>query len=158
MVTSSCVIGLAHGPLLNLHRKTFGPIDKPDTVVFDRVELANVPVPDTTVHKPVAGKIGVLPARVALLPGAQTDWSGPALAAGEAGENTTMLTSSIKLPQGPLLMVYRNVLMPMANPETVVVVWFALAKVPEPATTVHVPVAGDCGGVRAVKVKLVNDP
>ena len=45
----------------------------------------------------------------------------------------------------------------MLNPETVVVGDVALPNVPEPATTVHCPVAGICG-VEPFKVRVVNEP
>ena len=64
MSTSSLVVGGVQGPLLMVQRSRFTPMLKPETVVFLNAALAKVPVPLTTVHCPVAGAIGALPASV----------------------------------------------------------------------------------------------
>ena len=143
MLTSSCVVGGVQGPLLIVQRKVFTPTERPLTVVLRWVALAKVPVPLTTVHRPVAGKVTALPARVALVVGWHSCWSGPALAAGCALLNTKTVTwSLVGGSQAPFTMVQRKVLAPMPNPLTAVVGLFAFANVPEPVTTVHVPTAG----------------
>lgn len=155
-MTCEVVTPLAQGPLLSVHWNVFVPIDKPDTVVVGLVELANVPVPVTTVHWPVAGVSGALAAKVALA--AQTCWFGPALALGLAGLNTTISTSSKEDGgvHGPLLMVQRNRFKPMESPVTVVFLSAALAKVPVPVTTVHWPDAGAMGALAARVVERLG--
>ena len=64
-------------PFEMLHNNLFVPALNPVMVVLARVESANIAVPDSTVHLPVP-EVGVLPARVALVP--HTVWSEPALA------------------------------------------------------------------------------
>lgn len=127
----------AQGPLFNVHWNTFAPIDRPDTAVVGLVAFAKVPVPFTTVHSPVAGASGALPARVAVV--VQTCCAGPAFAFGLAGLKTTMSTSSLVVGgvQGPLLIVQRSLFTPMLKPDTVVLRTEAFAKVPVPLTTVH---------------------
>lgn len=68
-----------------------------------------------------------------------------------------MVTSSVNVPQGPLFIVHLNVLVPTLNPETVVVAEEAFPKVPEPAITVHCPVAGT-SGVEPVNVSDEKEP
>lgn len=80
IVTWSVVMPFAHGPLLQVHWNTFAPTARPVTVLLGDAGDVIVPLPLTNVHKPVAGKIGVLPLSVAEV--AHTCWSGPALAAG----------------------------------------------------------------------------
>ncbi len=63
-----------------------------------------VPVPLTRVQVPVAGEMMALPAMVAVPLVVQSDWSGPASAAGVPKSNTRTVTSSVVTPegQGPL--------------------------------------------------------
>ena len=72
MVTLSVVIGLLHDPLFNVQRNTFVPKLKLETVVVGELAFANEPVPEITVHVPVAGDIGAFPANVVELEGRQT--------------------------------------------------------------------------------------
>jgi hypothetical protein len=120
----------------------FEPIANPVTALDGLFTFAKVPVPLTTVHVPVAGARGVLPASV--VPVLHTCWSGPALAFGLAELKTVMVTSSwVEFGMhGPLVIVHRNVFTPMVNPLTPEVGLLALAKMPVPAVTVHWPVAG----------------
>ncbi len=83
--TSSCVIA-AHGPLSMLHRKRLMPGLRPLTWVLGWLAFVKVPVPCTTVHVPTAGAAAVLPARVVVVNGAHSCWSGPAFAAACVGE------------------------------------------------------------------------
>ncbi len=154
MVTCELVTPLAQGPLLKVHRNTLAPNESPLTPVVGLVASVKVPVPLTTLQTPEAGARGALPANVVEL--LHTDWLGPAFAAGLAGLNTTMLTSSCVVggTQGPLLMVQRKVFTPMPNPLTAVLGLLALAKVPVPATTVHEPVAGAIGAFPASVAEL----
>jgi hypothetical protein len=124
---------------------------KPFTTVLGEFGFTNEPDPDTTVHVPTAGDVGVFAANVALFP-THTVWSGPALAAGEVELKTTICMSSVSVPHGPLLMVQRKVFTPTPNPVTVVDAELGLVMVPVPEIKVHVAVAGDCGNVSAVKV------
>ena len=71
---------------------------------------AMVPVPLTRVHVPVAGKVGAFPARVVLVLGVHSCWSGPAFAVACAGSKTNRLTwSDVGAPQGPLSIVHCKV-------------------------------------------------
>ena len=54
-----------------------------------------------------------------------------------------MLTSSNDGAQTPLEIVHLKVLVPVDNPETEVLDSAALAKVPDPETTVHTPLPTD---------------
>ena len=71
MVTSSEVIGFAQGPLLIVQRSTLVPWPRLFTAVKGFAALAKVALPLTTVHWPVAGKVGALPASVVLMVGVQ---------------------------------------------------------------------------------------
>ena len=82
IVISSTVIVFAQGPLLTVQANTLGPMLRPLTVAFGEVALVIVPVPLTSVHTPVAGKIKLLPASVVPVLGVHSSWSGPALATG----------------------------------------------------------------------------
>lgn len=70
--TSSCVTGLAQGPLVNVQRKVFTPTDSPLTTVPGLLALAKVPVPLTKVQTPVAGNTALLPTSVVLVAGVQS--------------------------------------------------------------------------------------
>jgi hypothetical protein len=84
MVTSS---GDDPQPLVSVHLRTFAPADKPETVVEKPDALANVAVPETTVHRPEFPAPGSFPASVAVVP--QIVWLGPAL---ETNPTDVMLT------------------------------------------------------------------
>ena len=61
-----------------------------------------------------------------------------------------MLTwSVVGAPQGPLLMVQRNTLVPVPSPVTVVLGAFGDVMVPLPLTRVQVPVAGATAALAA---------
>ena len=70
------------------------------------------PAPAISVHVPVAGEIRPLPARVALVTGAHSSWSGPADTGGMFSSNTRTCTTSMLLPQAPLSIVQTKVLTP----------------------------------------------
>lgn len=72
MVTLSVVIGLLHEPLFNVQRNTFVPKLKLETVVVGEFAFEKDPVPEMTVHVPVAGEIGEFPASVVELDGRHT--------------------------------------------------------------------------------------
>ena len=55
------------------------------------------------------------------------------------------ITSDVGAPHGPLLMVQRNVTVPMPRPVTVVVGLLGVVIVPVPFTTFQTPVLGDAG-------------
>ena len=75
---------------------------------------------------------------------------GQMIVGGVLSGEKVMVTLSELAVQGPLVMVQRNTLLPEDRPETVVVGEFAFAKVPEPETTVQVPVPME--GVFALRV------
>ena len=75
MITSSVVVPLAHGPLLIDHLNLLAPNESPLTVVVAEFGLANEPLPDTTVHVPNAGEMGLLPESAVEFDGKQTVWS-----------------------------------------------------------------------------------
>ena len=54
-----------------VHLKMFSPTVNPVTPLVGEVGFVMVPVPDTNVHTPVAGKVGVLPPNVAEVVGKQ---------------------------------------------------------------------------------------
>ena len=60
IVTWSVVMPFAQGPLFTVHWNTFAPTLRPLTAVNGEVAFANVPVPLTRVHAPVAGAVGAL--------------------------------------------------------------------------------------------------
>ena len=64
MVTSS---GEDPQPFVNVQRRTFAPADKPETVVEKLDALANVAVPETTVHRPEFPAPGSFPESVAVV-------------------------------------------------------------------------------------------
>lgn len=134
---------MAQGPLLTVHWNTLAPIPRPVTVVVGLLAVVMVPEPLTKVHWPVAGNVGVLPAKVASL-GVHTSWSAPAFAFGLALEYTVTVTSSDVEPgvQGPLLMVQRKTCTPTVRPVTLVFRTFGFTMVPPPLTWLHTPVAG----------------
>ena len=68
----SVVTDPEHGPLLNVHLNVFVPTERPLTVEVGELALENEPEPAITLHVPVAGAVGVLPASVAELLGKQT--------------------------------------------------------------------------------------
>ena len=147
---------MAHGPLFKVHWKVLVPTDKPLTPLVGLLASAKVPVPKTTVHVPVAGAIGALPANVVLA--AHTCWSAPALAFGLAGLKTVTITSSCELggTQGPLVIVQRKVFSPAPRPVTVVVGLVAVPKAPAPEATVHRPVAGKMSALPVSVVLVVG--
>ena len=114
------MIAPAQGPLFIVQRNLFCPKERPETTALGVFTLENEPVPLITLHVPIAGAIGLFAARVVLLFGRHTVWSAPAFAAGEEGLKTVITTSSVNVPQGPLLMVQRNRFTPMLRPVTVV--------------------------------------
>ena len=142
--TSSSVRPLLQGPLLTVHLNLFTPTPKPVTPEVGLLDVVMVPLPDTSDHVPVAGKVKVLPANVAVLLPEQSSWSGPALATGLFWSNTRMRTWSCVLPlgHGPLLTDHRKMLSPTARPVICVVDEFGDTMVPVPLINVHVPVAG----------------
>ena len=64
------------------------------TVVEGDSGVVIVPEPWIKVQVPTAGAVAVLPARVALLAGRQSCWSGPAFAAAWEGLKLVMVTFS----------------------------------------------------------------
>ena len=68
MVTRSFVEG-PHGPLLTVHWKVLAPMPNPVIEVTGEFGETMVPLPLTNVHTPVAGKITLLPAMVAVVNG-----------------------------------------------------------------------------------------
>ncbi len=117
-----------------------------------------VPDPLSKDHVPVAGMISALPAMIAVVSGRHFTWSGPAFAGRLFASKTRMLTSSwvTGLAQAPLFTVQRKVFTPTAIPVTPEVGDPALAKTPEPLTTVHWPVAGAIRLLPASVVELVG--
>ena len=69
MLTSSVVIGFEQGPLSIVQANTLTPTGRPVTELVGEVGDVITPPPLTNDHWPVAGKIGALPARLALLAG-----------------------------------------------------------------------------------------
>lgn len=67
IVTWSVVMPLAHGPLFNVHWNTLVPTPRPLTPDEGEAGEAIVPEPLTSVHCPVAGAMGALPPKVAVV-------------------------------------------------------------------------------------------
>ena len=65
--TWSVVMPLAQGPLFKVHWNTFVPMPRPVTPDEGDVGEAIVPEPLTSVHCPVAGAMGALPPKVAVV-------------------------------------------------------------------------------------------
>ncbi len=119
-------------------------------VVLGLLGSVTVPVPDTTVQVPTAGKVTGLPLSCAEVPSlVHRLWSLPAFAFGLLASNTCTLTASVVMPlaQGPLVTVQEKMLSPMARSKTTVLGSFGLAMVPVPLTRVHVPTAGKVTGL-----------
>ena len=132
-------VDVAHGLLLMVHtRVALVPTVMPVTALVGELGVLIVAVPDINVHKPVP-TAGVFAAKV-LLVTLHRPWSAPALAVvGRA--DTFMVTSSLVLPQPPLLIVHLKVtLAPAVKPVTVVVADVGVVIVAVPDTTVHSPV------------------
>jgi len=68
--TKSFVI-VPHVPLLMVQRKIFSPTANPVTPLVGEVGLVIDPEPETKVHTPVAGNVGVFPPKVADVVGKQ---------------------------------------------------------------------------------------
>ena len=68
----SVVTEPAQGPLFNVHLNVFVPTERPLTEEAGEFAFEKEPEPAITLHVPVAGEIGVLPASVAELLGKQT--------------------------------------------------------------------------------------
>ena len=137
IITSS--VDAVHGLLDMVQRKvTLDPTVIPVTVLVGLDGVVIVAVPLTTVHTPVP-TVGVFPANVVLVT-LHKPWSVPASAV-VGTSDTLMVTSSLLLPQPPLLMVHLNVtLLPIVRPVTVLVSDDGVVIVPVPLTTVHTPV------------------
>ena len=112
--TTSSVTPAGQGPLLTVQRNSLMPTPMVLICVVGLLGLTMVPLPLTTVQAPTAGKVTALAAMVTTLgaTGTQMLWSGPALAAALFGSKSTMLTSSLELPQGPLFTDQRNTFTP----------------------------------------------
>ena len=118
---------------------------------------AMVPVPETSVQVPVAGKVMALPAMVVLVTGVHKLWSGPAFADGTELLNTDTLTSSwLTGAQGPLLTVHRNTFTPTPRLLMAVVGEEGFWMLPWPLTRVHVPVPGAVIVLPAMVVLVVG--
>ncbi len=153
MVTSSCVRPLAQGPLLTVQRNTLIPTPRSVTVVVGESGLVMVPCPLTSVHWPVAGKMGALPKSVVMFVGVHRSWSWPASAAALSASNTKMLTrSTVGAAQGPLNTVHSNTFSPTARPVMAVAGDDGSAMLPWPLTKVHWPVAGKMRPLPAITV------
>jgi len=133
MVTLS--IDAAHTPLEIVQRKTLFPTESPDTPEVGEVALSKIPVLEITVQSPVP-MVGEFAESVATVE--QIVWSIPAFAA--VGFSFTKIeTSSNTSAQAPPGMVQRKVLVPVESADTEVLAKDALAKVPVPAITLHIP-------------------
>ena len=142
IVTWSVVSPFAQGPLFSVHWNTFAPKPRPVTPVKGDAGLVIAPLPLMSTHCPVAGGIGLLPARVAEL--AHTCWSGPAFAAGLLGSYTVMFTvSRVKGGvHGPLLINQMKLFTPTPRPVIAVfrLVGFTIVALPDKSD--HVPLLG----------------
>ena len=128
----------AHGGSLTVHRRVTVPVTSPVSPDVGELGVVIVPVPETTVHKPVP-TLGVFPARVAVVV-LHKFWSGPASALTEPAL-TVNTTSSVDEAQGGLLIVQRKVtVVPALRPVTPEVGELGVVIVPVPETTVHCPV------------------
>ena len=96
---------------------TFAPTDKPLTVVLFTVASANVPVPLTTVHKPVP-TVGKLPANVAV--GKHTFWFAPATDTLGLSKRVIVTVLIEGVAQVPFTILHWNTLAPTLNPVTLV--------------------------------------
>ena len=102
-------------PFGTFHAILVSPVDKPEIVVFARLELAITPVPETTVQKP---PVAASADKVA--EDEHTCWSSPAFTSGAVLEEF-IVTSSAEGEQIPLLIVQRRTLAPFDKPETCVI-------------------------------------
>jgi hypothetical protein len=124
------------GELLMVHWKTLAPTPNPVTPDVAEEGVVIVPVPETSVHKPVP-VVGVFPASVAVVP--QTVWLGPAFAVVGAA-TPVIVTVDEEAVQGELLMVHWKTLAPTPNPVTPEFGDEGVVIVPVPETKVHKPV------------------
>jgi hypothetical protein len=114
------------------------PIVKPVIVEVGDEGVVMVAVPATTVHTPVPIE-GVLPDRVVVVT-LHKFWSSPASAV-VGGSATFIITSSVLIPQPPLVMVHLSVAeVPGTKPVSPDVGEAGVVIVAMPLTTVHVPV------------------
>jgi hypothetical protein len=117
-----------------VHRNSFTPVDKPETVEVASELFAKLPEPDTTDQlPPVAGVAASVVEEV------QMAWFGPA--SGESGFSSTVTeTSSNEATHVPFEIVQRSTVVPVGRPETEVVANVASAKEAVPEVTVQSPV------------------
>jgi hypothetical protein len=142
VIVTSAVEGAQVAPLVIVQRKTFGPYDKPDTVVVDTAALPKLPDPDTTVQAPVP-TVGVFAARFTVVTvfNPHNCWLAPAFAV--VGKASTLIVTKSSELQVPLVTVHFNMVgVVILNPVTVAFGLFACAAatVPGPETIVQAPV------------------
>ena len=140
------------GGLTMLHMNTFAPTPNPVTPDVGEEGVVIVPAPLTNVHVPVP-VVGAFPANVAVVP--QIDWFDPA--AEVVGPPVlNIVTVSVLAVQGGFAMVHMNTLAPETVPVIVLLGEPGAVIVPEPLTSVHVPVP--VAGVFPAIVKLDIHP
>jgi hypothetical protein len=122
-----------HEPLGIVQRNTETPASNP--VIWEFADEGEAIVPDPEVLVQVPPETAVAANWVELL---QIVWSGPAFG-DTALFSTTIKTSSEEVGQTPLLMVQRNILLPIDKPETAVVGFAAFENTPVPETIVQRP-------------------
>ena len=125
----------AHTPFEIVQRSTLFPTESPDTPDVGEVALSKIAVPEIMVQIPfpMDGEFAESVATVE-----QIVWSIPAFAV--VGEAWTIIeTSSKTSAQAPPGMVQRKVLVPVESADTEVLAKDALAKVPVPVITLHIP-------------------
>src|SRR5690606_12646960 len=129
----------------------FSPGERPLTVLVGDAGFAIVPLPLINVHWPIAGPINGEPAKLVLVTGEQSCWSGPASATGCAGSKTKIITRSVVTPHSRLSISHSSTFIPTERPVTVVVGEDGSAKTALPSITDHVPTPG-ASGMFAAKV------
>ncbi len=127
-----------HGLLLMVHlNTTLDPTVIPVNVDAGSFSVVMVAVPDTMLQAPVP-TAGMFAANVVLVT-LHNPWSTPALAV-VGRSDTPIVTSSLLLPQPPLLMVHLKVtLLPIVNPVIPEVANVGVVIVAVPDVTVHKP-------------------
>jgi hypothetical protein len=130
----------AQPPFDIVHLKTFAPTLKLETPLLNKVASANVPVPLTTVHKPVP-TAGTLPAKVAV--GAHTFWFAPATETEGLSKRVIVMVLTEGVAQEPFVIVQVNTFAPIAKPLTALLNCVGLAIVaPEAVVQTPMPTLG----------------
>lgn len=113
------------------------PVEKAVKVAVGEVELVIVPLPDSKLQ--VVAPIEALPESIAVPELMQIVWFGPAVAVVGAGSTCTITVALLLGPPHGLLKVQARILVPVANPNTVVVGLKIFVIVPLPVENDQLP-------------------